>query len=89
MESLRQQALKRMQQWEPQIQKASDEAENHTESKASVPEQQMTSCPSNPLAFLQQLGIDKDRLILLLTLFFLYRDQAKPKLLLAILYILL
>lgn len=41
------------------------------------------------LAFVKGLGLDRDRLILLLTLIVLYYDHASPKILLAVLYLML
>ena len=40
-------------------------------------------------AFMKGLGLDRDRLILLLTLIVLYYDHASPKILLAVLYLML
>ena len=40
-------------------------------------------------AFIRGLGLDRDRLILLLTLIVLYYDHASPKSLLAVLYLML
>ncbi len=88
--NLRTQALERMQQLYGNQLDPPPDLENHSDvskatSIADLPQAHQNSFQS----LLNTFGIDRDRLILLIVLIFLYYDKANPKILLAILYIML
>ena len=83
MDDLRAQALERMRQITPVIQTTAV-----AESTSPHTEQNKNSVENLPTLF-AKFDLDRDRLILLAVLAFLYFDRAPAKLLLAILYIML
>lgn len=85
--TLREQAMERIRQMEAsQTEETASSQEETVQPPSEIPPQPAIQ---QPFSFLRQLGIGKDQLILLITLFFLYKDHASPKILFAILYILM
>lgn len=84
---LRAMALERMKQLE-MPQKSVPIAKQPSDSPQKISETKNKSAEQLPALF-QYLDLDRDRLILLSVLAFLYFDHASPKILLAILYIML
>ena len=97
--SLRARAMERMEQlygtaFTPSASSAPSAAPDAPEIAASAPPPPSSDSSENSiqtplLAFMKGLGLDRDRLILLLTLIVLYYDHASPKILLAVLYLML
>lgn len=97
--SLRARAMERMEQLygtasTPSASSAPSAAPDAPEIAASAPPPPSSDSSENSiqtplLAFMKGLGLDRDRLILLLTLIVLYYDHASPKILLAVLYLML
>ena len=83
IDDLRAQALERMRQITPTVL-----IEAVSEPTPPKIEQKKNSAENLPTLF-AQFDLDRDRLILLAVLAFLYFDHASPKILLAILYIML
>ncbi len=99
MIDLRAQAMERMKQLDSALpQELKDAASLHTTGRGEGTPPARESAPKashfpaerqDISAIFQQLGLDHDRVLLLLLLWFLYKDHASPRILLAVLYVML
>lgn len=88
--SLHKQAMERMQQLYPVHPSSASEDTKPKQNPPPLRTQNEHISTQKPLlSLMKQLGLDRDQIILLITLAVLYYDHASPKILLAILYIML